>query len=116
MFTATPNAMQLHTHHPQMLITQGELKEKRSQLIDLQRNAQEIKLEHEFQMRLKDMSCNEKLKELSDKFAQELEALKIMTAVLRTEKEKDEVKHVEELYAVRAKQYQTINVCVCVCV
>jgi cilia- and flagella-associated protein 57 len=77
---------------------------------ELQRSVEELKLEHEYQLRLKDMNFNEKLKDLTEKFSQEIEALKISTSVLRTEKDKEEVKHEEELQNVKAKHLNELHV------
>ena len=37
---------------------------------------EELQMENEYQLRLKDMNYNEKMKELSDKFTQQIESLK----------------------------------------
>jgi hypothetical protein len=77
---------------------------------ELQRSLEELKLEHEYQLRLKDMNFNEKLKEITEKYSQEIEALKISTSVLRTEKDKEEVKHEEELQNIKAKHGNELHV------
>ena len=76
---------------------------------ELKRSLEEIKLEHEYQLRLKDMSFTEKNKEMSDNFSQEIEALKISTAVLRTEKDKAEVKRDEELAHIKEKHVSELH-------
>ncbi|KAJ3409665.1 Cilia- and flagella-associated protein 57 [Chytridiales sp. JEL 0842] len=87
----------------EILITKSDLEEKTILMGELQRSLEELKLEHEYQLRLKDMNFNEKLKEITEKYSQEIEALKISTSVLRTEKDKEEVKHEEELQNFKAK-------------
>ena len=62
----------------------------------MKRNLDELKLEHEYQLRLKDMSFSEKLKDVSEKYSQEIEALKILTSALRSDKDKLEIKNEEE--------------------
>ena len=79
-------------------------------MTELQRNLDELKLEHEYQLRLKDMNFNEKLKELTEKFSQEIEGLKISTSVLRTEKEKEDVKYQEQLQNIRSRHIQELHV------
>lgn len=37
---------------------------------------EELQMENEYQLRLKDMNYNEKMKEISDKFSQQIESLK----------------------------------------
>ena len=43
---------------------------------ELKTRVDELKMENEYQMRLKDMTHNEKTKELTDKFLTEIESLK----------------------------------------
>lgn len=64
---------------------------------ELKTRVEELKMENEYQIRLKDMNFNEKIKEVTEKFMQEIEALKITSNVLRTDKEKEEVRHEEEM-------------------
>lgn len=77
---------------------------------DMQRNLEELKLEHEYQLRLKDMGFTEKLKEITEMYSQEIEGLKIITSVLRTEKDKEEVKHEEEILHVKSTHAQELHV------
>lgn len=48
---------------------------------DLKTRNDELKLENDYQLRLKDMNYNEKIKELTEKFIQEMEALKTKNQV-----------------------------------
>jgi hypothetical protein len=66
-------------------------------MAELKTRVEELKMENEYQIRLKDMNFNEKIKEVTEKFMQEIEALKITSNVLRTDKEKEEVRHEEEM-------------------
>ena len=56
------------------------------------------------------MTFNEKLKDITEKFSQEIEALKISTSVLRTEKDKEEVKHEEEMKGLVGKCLDELHV------
>jgi hypothetical protein len=67
-------------------------------------------MENEYQLRLKDMTFNDKMKELTDQFVEETEGLKITTAVQRTEKDKKELKWDEELAKLHEKQQQALQV------
>ncbi|KAJ3051031.1 Cilia- and flagella-associated protein 57, partial [Rhizoclosmatium hyalinum] len=78
-------------------------------MAELQRSLEELKLEHEYQLRLKDMNFNEKLKDLTEKFTQEIEALKISTSVLRAEKDKEEVKQEEELGNLKGRHLNELH-------
>ena len=50
---------------------------------ELKTRVDELKMENEYQLRLKDMSYNEKTKELTDKFLQEIELLKNKNEVMQ---------------------------------
>lgn len=45
-------------------------------MLELKMCLEELQMENEYQLRLKDMNYNEKMKELSDKFTQQIESLK----------------------------------------
>lgn len=45
-------------------------------MLELKTRVEELKMENEYQLRLKDMNYNEKMKELTEKFIQEMESLK----------------------------------------
>lgn len=49
--------------------------------MELKTRVEELKMENEYQLRLKDMNYNDKIKELSEKFIQEIEALKTKNQV-----------------------------------
>ena len=55
-------------------------------MAELKTRVEELKMENEYQLRLKDMNYNEKIKELTEKFIQEMESLKTKNQV-RTSKE-----------------------------
>ena len=66
-------------------------------MVELKTRVEELKMENEYQLRLKDMNYNEKIKELTEKFIQEMESLKTKNQVLKTDKDKEEAKHEEEI-------------------
>lgn len=45
-------------------------------MLDLQIHVKELQTENDYQLRLKDMYCNEKIKELEENFTQEISSLK----------------------------------------
>lgn len=79
------------------------MEEKTILTVETQRQLDELKLEHEYQLRLKDMNFNEKLKEVTETYSQEIESLKVSTSILRTEKEKEDVKHQEQIQNLKAR-------------
>jgi len=72
----------------EVLVSRSDLEEKNREIIELKTRVEELKMENEYQLRLKDMSYNEKMKELTEKFVQEMEALKVKSQLYKTEKEK----------------------------
>ena len=48
---------------------------------ELKTRVDELKMENEYQLRLKDMNYGEKIKELTDNFLQEIDALKAKNEV-----------------------------------
>lgn len=50
-------------------------------MLELKTRVEELKMENEYQLRLKDMNYSEKIKELTDKFIQEMESLKTKNQV-----------------------------------
>lgn len=64
---------------------------------ELKTRVDELKMENEYQLRLKDMNYSERIKELTEKFIKEMESLKIKNQSLRLEKDKEEAKHGEQL-------------------
>ncbi|BFZ16806.1 hypothetical protein BsWGS_19845 [Bradybaena similaris] len=81
----------------EILVTKSDLEEKNSTVADLNSRVEELKMENEYQLRLKDMTYNEKMKELTEKFIQEMESLKTKNQVLKTDKDREEAKHEEEM-------------------
>uniref|UniRef100_A0A3Q1GAX6 Cilia and flagella associated protein 57 n=1 Tax=Acanthochromis polyacanthus TaxID=80966 RepID=A0A3Q1GAX6_9TELE len=60
-------------HTEEILVTKSDLEEK--SMLELKMRLEELQMESEYQLRLRDMNHNEKLKELSDKFTQQIETL-----------------------------------------
>ncbi len=52
-----------------------------STMSELKTRVDELKMENEYQLRLKDMNYGEKIKELTDNFLQEIESLKTKNEV-----------------------------------
>ncbi|KAM6927807.1 LOW QUALITY PROTEIN: cilia- and flagella-associated protein 57-like [Xenentodon cancila] len=79
----------------EILVTKADLEEKTQNMLELKMRLEEQQMEKEYQLRLKEMNYNEKLKELSDKFIQEIEALKATQETMKTEMEKSKHEHQE---------------------
>ncbi|XP_010370157.1 cilia- and flagella-associated protein 57 isoform X1 [Rhinopithecus roxellana] len=98
----------------EVLVTKTDMEEKAQVMLELKTRVEELKMENEYQLRLKDMNYSEKIKELTDKFIQEMESLKTKNQVLRTEKEKQDVyhrEHIEDLLDKQSRELQDLECC-----
>ncbi|KAM4721643.1 cilia- and flagella-associated protein 57 [Rhinophrynus dorsalis] len=93
----------------EVLITRSDLEEKNQLMMELKTRVEELKMENEYQLRLKDMNYNEKLKELTEKFIQEMEVLKTTNQILKADKEKQELKHQEDVAELMEKQSREVQ-------
>ena len=79
---------------------------------ELHTRVEELKMENEYQMRIKEMSYNDKIKELTDRFMQEVEAQKTKAQVYKTEKDQIIAKNEEnqvEMMEKHGKEMQDIG-------
>jgi len=81
----------------EILVTKSDLEEKNALMTELKSKVDELTLHNEYQLRLKDMSHNEKIKEATEKFTQELEQDKNRYELLREEKNDMEMEYTEKL-------------------
>ncbi|MCI4377754.1 hypothetical protein PGIGA_G00207350 [Pangasianodon gigas] len=99
----------------EILITKSDLEEKNQIMLELKTRVEELKMENEYQLRLKDMNYNEKIKELTEKFSQQIESLTTQNQVLKSEQEKQEVTHqgalkdITEKYAKEQHDLESTN-------
>nr|XP_048717481.1 cilia- and flagella-associated protein 57 isoform X3 [Caretta caretta] len=93
----------------EVLITKTDMEEKTQVMLELKTRVEELKMENEYQLRLKDMNYNEKMKELTEKFIQEMESLKTKNQVLKAEKEKQELQYQEQLSELMEKQSREVQ-------
>lgn len=93
----------------EILITKSDLEEKNTIMNELRNRVNELKTESEYQLRLKEMSSADKMKELTEKFIQEMESLKTKNQVLKAEKEKSDSKHESETAAIYEKQNKELQ-------
>ncbi|XP_066480340.1 cilia- and flagella-associated protein 57 isoform X1 [Tiliqua scincoides] len=93
----------------EVLITRTDMEEKTQIMLELKTRVEELKMENEYQLRLKDMNYNEKIKELTEKFIQEMESLKTKNQVLKTEKEKQEIHYQDQLAELVEKQSREVQ-------
>ncbi|RVE72493.1 hypothetical protein OJAV_G00042240 [Oryzias javanicus] len=99
-------------HAEEILVTKAELEEKSQSMMELKMRLEELQMEHEYRLRLKDVHYNEKIKELSDKFQEEIKSLKttqqVMTVEVETCKRESE-KNSAELAKTHVKQLKDLE-------
>ncbi|NXV71523.1 CFA57 protein, partial [Atlantisia rogersi] len=93
----------------EVLIMRSDIEEKSQAMVDLQIRVKELQTENDYQLSLKDMYCNEKIKELEDKFTQEIASLQTKHQILRAEKEKQELQHQFQLSELMNKQAREVQ-------
>ncbi|KAM4604692.1 cilia- and flagella-associated protein 57 [Polymixia lowei] len=93
----------------EILITKCDLEEKNQNMLELKTRVEELKMENEYQLRLKDMNYNEKIKDLSEKLIQERESLKTKNQVMETEREKQELVHQDAIAEVTEKHSKELQ-------
>ncbi|XP_009466469.1 PREDICTED: WD repeat-containing protein 65 [Nipponia nippon] len=93
----------------EVLIMRSDIEEKSQAMLDLQIRVKELQTENDYQLRLKDMYCNEKIKELEENFTQEIGSLKTKHQILQAEKEKQELQHQFQLSELMNKQAREVQ-------
>merc|ERR1712159_709590 len=81
----------------EVLVSRSDLEEKNREIIELKTRVDELKMETEYQLRLKQMKHDETMQQLTEKFMQEMESLKLKSSVYKTEKEKQASAFEEEM-------------------
>ena len=81
----------------EVLVTKSDLEEKKSRMAELETQVNELTMQNEYQLRLKDLNLNEKVKDITEKFQIELEADKSKFEVLLQEKNEQEMEYEEKL-------------------
>ena len=94
----------------EVLVTRSDLEEKTAITEELRTRVEELKMENEYQLRLKDMNYNEKLKELTEKFILEMESLKSKNQLLKIDKEKESARFEEQFKLSEEKANQVLYV------
>ncbi|CAB1332248.1 unnamed protein product, partial [Coregonus sp. 'balchen'] len=97
------------TYAEEILIIKPDLEEKNQVMLELKTRVEELKMENEYQLRLKDMNYNEKTKELSAKFVRQMESLKTKIQILKTERDNMEVANQETMFEVMEKHSKELQ-------
>ncbi|XP_010005021.1 PREDICTED: WD repeat-containing protein 65 [Chaetura pelagica] len=93
----------------EVLILKSDIDEKSQTILDLQIHVKELQTESYYQLHLKDVYCDEKTKELEEKFTKEIDSLKTKHEILQAEKEKQELHHQVQLSELMNKQAREVQ-------
>jgi len=97
----------------EVLVTRAELEDCNTTVAELQTKVEELKLNNEYQLKLKDMNYSEKIKETTDKFVQELELAKSKFEMLQDVRVDyeiesiEKIKYIEELHQNNVQNMET---------
>ncbi|CAF3835653.1 unnamed protein product [Rotaria sordida] len=97
------------TYAEEILITKSDLEEKNSLIRELKQRVAELREENDYQLKLKEMNYAERIRDLTDKFMQEMENLKTKNTVITGEKEKEASKHAEQTHDLIEKQNKELQ-------
>ena len=104
-----PNQISDMTESPdwtdEVLVTRAELEDKTTVISELRTKVEELKVHNEYQQKLKEMNYSENIKEVTDKFLQELEQSRTTFELLKEERVDCELEHMEKLKQM-AEQHQ----------
>merc|ERR1740138_1654737 len=81
----------------EILFTRSDLEEKNALMVENRAKVEELQLHNEYQLRLRDMSYSEKVKEIQEKFMQDVEQEKNKYELLREEKNDMQMEYEESL-------------------
>ncbi|ORY40884.1 WD40 repeat-like protein [Neocallimastix californiae] len=93
----------------EVLITRSDLEEQNIDIEELSRSIEELKMEHEYQMKLKDMNFNDTLKETVEKYNRAIEELKNATVQMKGEKEKTEILQEDQWCNMKQKNHANLQ-------
>merc|ERR1719245_2307424 len=87
----------------EILVTRSDLEQRLSEIESLKKKVDDLRLHNEFEIRMKEMNYQEKLKEVNDKFQQELDQDKNKYNALRSERDEMQNKYEETLTSLAQK-------------
>uniref|UniRef100_K3X1G7 Uncharacterized protein n=1 Tax=Globisporangium ultimum (strain ATCC 200006 / CBS 805.95 / DAOM BR144) TaxID=431595 RepID=K3X1G7_GLOUD len=93
----------------EILVTKSDLEEKNTLMVELKNKVDELMLHNEYQLRLKDMTYNENLKDLTEKFTHEIELEKNKYELLREDKNDIEMEYEEKIKQMEEKHLQNMQ-------
>jgi len=92
----------------EILVTKTDLEEKTQTMTELKTKVEELTMQNEYQLRLKDLNYSEKIKEATEKFNQELDGDKKNYELLLQAKNDMEMEYEEKIKQLEERQQQHI--------
>ena len=93
----------------EILVTKSDLEEKTQNMSELRTKVEELTMQNEYQLRLKDLNYNEKLKEATEKFTQELDSDKKNYELLLQAKNDMEMEYEEKIKQLEERHQQQLQ-------
>jgi len=100
---------QILAYSDEILVTRTFLEEKTAQLVELERQVDELSNQIEFQLRHRDLYHKEKIAEIEDKYSQEIEQARAKYELLREERNDMEMECEENIRAIEEKHAKQIQ-------
>mmetsp|Transcript_36831 Transcript_36831/g.108610 ORF Transcript_36831/g.108610 Transcript_36831/m.108610 type:complete len:1386 (-) Transcript_36831:299-4456(-) len=93
----------------EVLVTRSELDERKSRMAELEQQVAELTMQTEYQLRLKDLHLQERIKELTEKFTAEVETDRQKFELLLHEKNEQEMEYEEKLKQAEERSQQQLS-------
>lgn len=81
----------------EVLITRSDVESKITATKELRARIEELKLENEYQLRMKDMAFQDRINEVNSKYTAELDAVRQQNQQLQNQKENERVRHINDI-------------------
>ena len=93
----------------EILVTKSDLEEKTQSMAELKQKVEELTMQNEYQLRLKDLNYTEKIKEATDKFNAELDGDKKNYELLLQSKNDMEMEYEEKIKQLEERHQQQLQ-------
>ena len=93
----------------EVLVTKSDLEDKKQRMSELETQVNELTMQIEYQLRLKELNLKERIKEITEKYTHELESDKTKFELLLQEKNEQEMEYEEKLKQAEERHQATIS-------
>ncbi|KAI9091829.1 hypothetical protein DFS34DRAFT_596863 [Phlyctochytrium arcticum] len=94
----------------EILVTKSDLKQNFKLQAELKRKVEDLKADNELQLRMKDQNYSHRLKELKEKYANEVEGLKRTIGTLQNDHSANGLRHTQEMENTKLAQENELKV------